>query len=236
MGFFDFVADMPHYADHDKPVPRLNRRHSFLIEPFVDEIKGAKVLDLASHDGRWCYAFAGAGAERVVGIEARQELVEKLANYPDAALRDKIEMRVGDLYKGIDAEVEKGETYDVIGVFGILYHLMDHFRLFQALRDLKPKLVIVDSEFMLRPAALIWLVKERTDNILNAAPQYDGQEVAVKGIPSFSAMNLMAESLNYDIEWLDWDAVPKEDRLGVADYYRPERMRRATCALRLRDR
>jgi len=236
MGFFDFVADMPHYAEHDKPVPRLNRRHSFLIEPFADEIEGAKVLDLASHDGRWCYAFAGAGAASVVGIEARQELVEKLADYPDATLRDRIEMRVGDLYKGIDAEVEKGETYDVIGVFGILYHLMDHFRLFQALRDLKPKLVIVDSEFMLRPAALIWLIKERTDNILNAAPQYDGQKVAVKGIPSFAAMNLMAESLNYDIEWLDWDVLPKEDRLGVADYYRPEKMRRATCALRLRDR
>lgn len=236
MGFFDFVAQMPHYAEHDKPVLRLNRRHSFLIEPFADEIKGAKVLDLASHDGRWCYAFAGAGAASVTGIEAREELVAKLSDYPDAALRDKIEMRVGDLYKGIDAEVEKGETYDVIGVFGILYHLMDHFRLFQALRDLKPKLVIVDSEFMLRPAALIWLVKERTDNILNAAPQYEGQEIAVKGIPSFAAMDLMAESLNYDIEWLDWETVPKGQRQGIADYYRPERMRRATCALRLRDR
>lgn len=234
MGFFDFLADLPHYQELDKPVPRMNKRHSFLIEPFKDEIEGAKVLDLASHDGRWCYAFAGAGASEVVGIEARAELVAEFPDYPDEDLKSKVDLRVGDLYKGIEQEVEKGETYDVIGVFGILYHLMDHFRLFQSIRDLKPKLVIVDSEFMLRPAALIWLIKERTDNILNAAPQYEGQEVAVKGIPSFAAMELMAESLNYDIEWVDWDSLPKSERAGVSDYYRPEKMRRATCSLRLR--
>jgi len=64
-------------------------------------------------------------------------------------------MRVGYLFDGIRAEIAKGETYDVIGIFGILYHIMDHFSLFQLLRELKPRLVIVDSEFVMRDNATI---------------------------------------------------------------------------------
>ena len=184
MGFFDFIADLPHYQDHSAPVPRMNKRFEALIEPNKDVVSGAKVLDLASHDGRWCYAFAGAGAASVVGIEGRQEMVDKFTDYPDAALRDKIELRVGDLYDGMEAAVAKGETYDVIGIFGILYDLMDHFRLFQLVRRLKPKLVIVDSEFMLRPAPIMMLVSERTSNVLNAIPQYDRQDAPSKQCPA----------------------------------------------------
>ena len=43
----------------------------------------------------------------------------------------------------------------MIGIFGILYHIMDHFSLFQLLRELKPRLVIVDSEFVMRDNAPI---------------------------------------------------------------------------------
>ena len=43
----------------------------------------------------------------------------------------------------------------MIGIFGILYYIMDHFSLFQLLRELKPRLVIVDSEFVMRDNATI---------------------------------------------------------------------------------
>ncbi|AKS45733.1 Methyltransferase domain-containing protein [Octadecabacter temperatus] len=232
MGFFDFIADLPHYEDHTSPVPRMNKRYEALIDPFVDEISGAKVLDLASHDGRWCYAFAGAGARSVVGIEGRQEMVDKFGDYPDANLRAKVEMRVGDLYEGMEDAVKNGETYDVIGVFGILYHVMDHFRLFQLARKLQPKLILVDSEFMLRSGPIMLLKTERTSNVLNAIPQFEGQERAIKAVPSFVAMEHIADALGYKTEWVDWDARAKDDRRGVSDYYREKEMRRGTCALR----
>jgi hypothetical protein len=117
LGFFDFIADLPHYHDHTAPVPRMNKRFEALIEPNKDVILGAKVLDLASHDGRWCYAFAGAGR-------------------------------------------------------------------------------------------------------------------AIKAVPSFSAMDRMAEALDFNVKWVDWDARAKDDRRGVSDYYREEKMRRGTCVLR----
>ena len=231
-GFFDFIGDLEFYAGHDQPVRRMNKRHRFLIEPFADEIRGARVLDLASHDGRWCYAFAGAGAASVEGIEGRAELVEQFAHYPDPELRGRVTLRVGDLYDGMEEDIRAGKTYDVVGCFGILYHVMDHFRMFQLIARLRPRLVIVDSEFMLRPGPVIQLIRERTDNVLNAIPQHEGQEVAVKGVPSFSAMELIAEANRFSCDWMDWGALPPEDRKGVADYYRPEKMRRATCALR----
>ena len=103
--------------------------------------------------------------------------------------------------------------------------------LFQLARKLKPKLIIVDSEFILRDAPMIQLVRERTDNILNATPQIEGQEVAIKGIPSFAAMEVMADVLGYDTHWSDWNSLPKGKRDGVGDYFRETRMRRATCAL-----
>ena len=115
---------------------------------------------------------------------------------------------------------------------------MDHFALFQLLRDLKPKLVIVDSEFVMRDNAIVLLIQERTDVHLNAVAQYPGQEVAVKGVPSFKAMEMIANALNYDIEWSDWGRIAEGNRGPVGDYYRPknQQKRRATCALRLRDR
>lgn len=194
MGYFDFIGDLPRYRAKERAGLRLSQRHKFLIDDFKDEIRGANVLDLASHDGRWCYAFAGAGAASVVGIEARAELVAEFANYPDKALVQKVEFRCGDLFEGIEAAISKGETYDVIGIFGILYHIMDHFRLFQLLRALQPKLLIVDSEFTYRAQPVITLVRERTDSILNATPQISGQEYAVKGVLSFAALEMIAEA------------------------------------------
>lgn len=234
MGFFDFVSDLDAYVDNPKAALRLNKRRDVLVAPFLDEIAGASVLDLGAYDGRWSYAFAGAGAKTVVGIEGRAETAAGLASYPDAALRKVIEMRVGDIFEEIDAAIVAGETYDVIAVFGILYHIMDHLRLFTSLRKLKPKLVIVDSEFLQRPGATIHLSRERTDKPLNALPQIEGQKEAVKGVMSFRALEVIAECLDYDLDWSDWDAL--EDRTGVPDYYRAKGARRATCVMRPRAR
>ncbi len=234
MAFFDFLSGMELYADDAGSVTRMNTRHKHLIQLFEHEIKGAKVFDIASHDGRWAYAFAGAGAKQVVGVEARQHLIDMFRGYPDANLRAKVDLRCNDLFKELESEVAKGETYDVVSVFGILYHIMDHMRLLKLVRALKPKLVIVDSEFMVRPGAIIRMVREKTDKRLNAAPQVEGQEVAAVGYPSFKAMDMMADVLGYDVEWIDWDLHPSDDRIGVRDYYRDTGKRRGTCALRPR--
>lgn len=231
MGFFDFVTDLPFYADHNAAAARLNGRHHFLIEPYREQIRNARVLDLGAHDGRWSYAFAGAGAREVVGIEARQHLIDTFARYPDPVLKARVKLRCADMFEFLEQAVAAQERFDIVAIFGVFYHIMDHYRLLQLVRQLRPALVIVDTELADRPGPVITLSKERTEKDLNAAPQIAGQEVAIKGIPSAKAVALMAEGLNYDLVWADWRTLPPHLRAGVGDYFAAKGTYRGTFAL-----
>lgn len=235
MGVFDFITALPGYEGKPRAALRLNNRHAGIVAPFAADLAGAQVLDLAAHDGRWSYALAAAGAARVVGVEARADLIARFADFPETPFKARVELRHNDIFTEMEAEAARGIRYDVIAVYGIFYHIMDHFRLLRAVRALGPRLVIVDSEFLTRPGQVIELVRERTDNVLNAVAQVPGQEKALIGVPSFSAIEAMADVLDYDIAWTDWTARPEAARQGLTDYYRTEgRMRRGTCALRPR--
>jgi hypothetical protein len=236
LAFFDFLLELPQYEGRHSEVGRLNKRFEFLINGFSQDVTGARVLDLGAHDGRWAYAFAAAGAQQVTAIEAREDVAAQFRSFPDPVLKNRVAMRVQDVFAGLEAAVAGGERYDVVAIYGLLYHVMDHFRLLYLVHQLAPKLIIVDGDFVKQQGAVIRLVCERTDRVLNAAPQFAGQSVAVKGIPSRAALEMMADALDYDVTWSDWGRLAPDLRSGVADYYpTPDRsLRRATCALRPR--
>lgn len=232
MGFFDFLSSVARYSSDDYAIGRLNQRHRKLIEPLRAELEGARVLDLAAHDGRWSYAFAAAGAAEVVGIEGRAHLIARFAEFPQDAAAARVRLRCGDIFDGMEADLAAGASYDVIGVLGIFYHIMDHFRLLQLVTRFKPRLVLIDSEFSLRPGQVIELLREDPGKDLNALAQVEGQEKALIGIPSLSALEAMADVLGYRTEWVDWSDLRPNKRRFVADYFRPKIKRRATCLLR----
>jgi SAM-dependent methyltransferase len=229
MGFFDYLKGNPKYGE--KSILRLNLRHRFLIDDFP-EIKGADVLDLAAHDGRWSYALAAAGARSVLGVEGRPELVAQFANYPEAEFKGLVKLEVGDIYDVLRRLVAEARSFDIVTVFGIYYHVMDHYGLLVLIHMLSPKLVIIDGEFMTGNRPIIVLGIEDPSKDLNATAAFVGQNRTVKGVPTRPALELMADSLGYQVRWSDWNAVATEQRVGVSDYYRPGKMRRFTCALR----
>lgn len=228
--FFDFLSGFEGYSGND--VARMNRRYEYLVDPFRDDIRNARVLDLAAHDGRWSYAMAFAGAETVLAVEARPELAAKFAMFPDPALRNRVRFRTNDIFDELRNLDTAGERFDVVALFGILYHVMDHFLLLRNVVRLHPSLILIDSEFISTGNSMIQLVRERTDNALNAIPQHEDSAIAIVGIPSMGAMERMAEVLGYGCQWLDWDALPPERRRGVPDYFRDKPKRRRSCALR----
>ncbi len=231
MGFFDFIAKIPPYSENRNSEIRLNKRHEMIVAPYRGELDGARVLDLGAHDGRWSYALAEAGAAEVIGIEARAGLIERFAHFPETDFKARVSLQQGDVFEVMEGFVEAGEEFDVIAVLGIYYHIMDHFRLLQMIRHLGAKIAIIDSEFMLMKSPMIQLVFEDTGQDLNAAPQFAGQKRAIIGIPSFRAMRAMAEALDFEIVWSQAGELFGDDRKGIQDYFRTERMRRAVCVL-----
>lgn len=230
-GLFDFLKSLAPYEDNANTVHRLEQRHRLIIDPFQPQIEGARVLDIAAHDGRWSYALAHAGAAEVVGVEARQELIDRFAHFPEDVFRDRITLVCNDLFAEIEARVAAGEQFDVVALYGIFYHIMDHFRLLSLIRRLRPELIIIDSEFIKADNAMVQVLKEEISNPLNAVTEVAGITQTVVGIPSRRATQFMAEALGMDLSWVDHALILGEDRRGMKDYFREGRKARFACAL-----
>lgn len=229
--FFDFLAEIPPYEDNATTVTRLAQRHRLIIEPFAPQIKGARVLDIAAHDGRWSYALAHAGAAEVVGVEARQALIDRFARFPETAFKPRVTLVRNDLFDEIEARATAGERFDVVALYGIFYHVMDHFRLLRMIRRLEPRLVIIDSEFIKADNAIVQVLKEEVSNPLNAVGEVEGITHTVVGVPSQRATEFMAEALGYTLDWIDHEMILGTNRAGMKDYFREGRKARFTCAL-----
>ena len=234
MPFFDFLSDNPRYAGKQLSINRLNKRHRFLVAQYADDIKDARVLDLASHDGRWSYALSAAGAREVVGVEVRADQSAQFEAYPDADLKSRVRFIHGDVYEQLPLLAAEGEQFDVVAIYGLYYHVMDHYGLLNLCHRLRPTLIIIDSEFALADEPIIRLAEEPTSSHLNSVAYTPDQAMAPVGIPSRSAMEIMARSLGYEVTWTDWNSLPPTSRGGLKSYYRqqPRWKRRETCALR----
>ena len=235
-GLFDFLKDLPPYDDNDTTIHRLNQRHKLIIAPLAPQIEGARVLDLAAHDGRWSFALAAAGAAEVVGVEARADLVARFEAFPETGHKGRVSLVCNDLFAELQMRAAAGDRFDVVAVYGIFYHVMDHFRLLSLARRLQPRIIIIDSEFIVVDNAMIQVLREEISNPLNAVSEVDGITHTVVGVPSLRATEFMADALDYDITWIDHDAILGEDRRGMHDYFRDGRKVRHVCALSVRDR
>jgi len=231
---FDFITSLEGYDEGPNGAHRLNRRYDFIVAPFKSDLKGARVLDLASHDGRWPYALAYAGAKEVIGIEGRQSLIDRFAAFPDDSHRAKVTLRQGDIFAGLEDLIAAEETFDVVAVYGIFYHITEHYRLLLLAQALKPKLIIIDSEFIVASdGPIVRFMREKTDNDLNTIARAENHGVELVGTPSMRLVDVFGEVTGYSTEWIDWQVLPENERAGLADYFRPTgQRRRGTVALR----
>ncbi|MEL6550499.1 MAG: class I SAM-dependent methyltransferase [Pseudomonadota bacterium] len=231
---FDFIPSLEGYDEGPTGAHRLNRRYDMIVAPFKAELSDARVLDLASHDGRWPYALAHAGAREVVGIEARQALIDRFAAFPDNAAKGRVRLQQGDIFAGMEELVAAGETFDVVAVYGIFYHITEHYRLVLLAQALKPKLIIIDSEFIVASdGPIVRFMREETSNALNTVARAEGREVELVATPSMRLVDVFGEVTGWSTEWIDWDVLPVEERAGLGDYFRQNaQRRRGTVALR----
>jgi Methyltransferase domain len=192
---------------------RLNLRYEAIFAENRDIFRGARVLDLASHDGRWSLAALKTGASQVVGLEANADLVtaarENLRHY--CGDEGQYRFVAGDLF-----EVLRDQRFeaDVVLCLGFLYHTLRYNELLRRIRDIGPRYLVVDTQVMPgEKRRHVRLETERLGREANAAEDpfsYGGQ--AVVGRPSLAAVRFLLDAYDFEIErFSDWASIIRDN-------------------------
>lgn len=207
---------------------RLNLRHQAIIESNRDILAGARVLDLASHDGRWSFAALKAGAKHVTGLEARGELVDNanrlFAHYGVPA--ENYHFIQGDMFRILR---ERDFDTDVVLCLGFIYHTLRYGELLHGIMDASPQYCILDTKVHRSDEPLVRVLTNRTGVQGHAAKDDLSQAgLTLAGYPSVAALELMLDVYGFDVEeQFDWAALlatlPKPLR-AVRGYARGQRV------------
>lgn len=193
---------------------RLNMRYEAIFAENRDLFGGARVLDIASHDGRWSLAALASGATSVVGIEGRDHLVanaaESLRHYGYGP--DQFRFIVGDVHEVLNAQ---DLDVDVVLCLGFLYHTMRYSELFRGIRRSNARHVIIDTKAprMLDPFASIAVVGERSERETNAVSDaYAPSSKVLTGQPNLAAVRRMMRIYGYRLESRsDWRGILQDN-------------------------
>lgn len=230
-GFFDRFPAFYDTSETSSFPWRLNLRHDAVIAQNADLFPGARVLDLASHDGRWSMAALEAGATSVLGIEARPELV---ANAESSLRHYEVEESrfrfvAGDLFEVLEREQPQ---VDVVLCLGFLYHTLRHNELLTRIRRTGAHHVVLDTEIHRGEQPVVWLDEERVERQGNAIhDEFSYGDTVLTGRPTLAALSLLSRAQGFAVERLsDWDGLLRDN--PEADQVRDYRIgRRATLRL-----
>ena len=206
----------------------LNGRVDTLLDRNVDVIRDCRVLDLASHMGTLSHAALQLGARHVHGIDTEEAMISKgkdLFSRADIS-PDAYRFEVKDAFEFLEAC--EPDSYDTVFCFGLLYYVMEPFRLLKLMVRAARKCILLDT-FTARYAALqgkdalqyypnvsdealdlpILLTSltqsEKKDYRLPNAFPYKGKELALTTFPSRALLEIWFQILRLDFQLLKWD-------------------------------
>jgi Methyltransferase domain len=220
----NFFDDYPRFFETSKTVPfrdRLNLRYEAIFAENRDVFAGARVLDIASHDGRWSFAALMTGAAHVVGIEGRPELVANAeATFQQYGIdRERYRFIAADIFEAVaDAEMR----FDVVLCLGFLYHTLRYNELLSHIHRMEPHHLIVDTLVLQHEGPLVKLRVERVARQANAiADRFSTGDSVVSGLPSKAALGTLLAAYDFELERLsDWTRLLRENpgARKVGDY------------------
>jgi hypothetical protein len=198
MSFFDQYPRFYKTSETTPFRPRLDFRHHLIIEQNANLIKDKRIIDFASHDGRWTFAAIKAGASYVRGVEPRHMLVE---NANETFTHYGIQKRTYDFvaedgYAELERLERENSKFDTAMVLGFLYHTARQYEVIYRLAKLGCENIIIDTEVIPNVTEpIIRLGMERTDNMSQLFSP--GKDVDLTGIPSVTAVHMMLRAAGY---------------------------------------
>lgn len=213
-GFFDSHPRFIETSQTSALTGRLNLRYEAIFAENRDIFQNARVLDLASHDGRWSCAALEVGAASVVGVEARAELVksaqENLAFYGFGS--DRHDFIVGDAMAVLQ---ESTAAFDVVLCLGFLYHTLRYNELLYGIRRANPGHVVIDTVAprMMSGPPQVYVRREAFQREGNAVKDaYSVGDSVLVGQPNFEGLLTMMSAYDFRLERLsDWDGLLRDN-------------------------
>lgn len=205
----------------------LNGRVDTLLARHADVIQDCQVLDLASHMGTLSYAALQLGARQVHGVDTEEAMIRKGENlFNQMEVRpDTYRFEVKDVFEFLEAC--EPDSFDTVLCFGLLYYVMEPFRLLKLMERVARKCILLDT-FTARYAALqgkdaqqYQHLKDETfetpilltsltqsakkDYRLPNSFPYKGKELALTTFPSRALLEIWFQVLGLDFRFLEWD-------------------------------
>lgn len=234
-GFFDRYPRFYETSETFAYPSRLNLRHEAIFGENRDVFAGARVLDIASHDGRWSFAALEAGAASVVGIEGRPELVEAanatFAHYDVSP--ERYRFIADDVFHALaDGDWE----FDVVMCLGFLYHTLRYNELMARIRRCGPTHLIIDTEVATDDRPLAHLRVENVVPQRNAvADELTYEDSVLSGRPSVRGLETIVGAYGFDFEsFSDWPGLTRDNPENADQFKNYLRGRRVTVRCKAR--
>jgi Methyltransferase domain len=218
-GFFDEFPRFYETSETFAYPSRLNLRHAAIFGENKDIFEGQRVLDIASHDGRWSFAALKAGASSVVGVEGRPELVdsanETFAHYEVSP--ERYRFIADDIYHALSQETGQ---FDVVLCLGFLYHTLRYNELMTRIRQCNPKYLIIDTEVAGDELAVVHLRVESVTPQRNAvADDFAVGNRVLSGKPSVKGLELILSAYGFRVErYSDWAGLARDNPENAEEF------------------
>jgi hypothetical protein len=203
-----FAEDYPRFMEASELTPqpdRTNERYEAVFASNRDIFDGARVLDLASHDGRFSFAALKTGAAHVTGVEVRQSLIDSAQENFAFYGQDPETYRFvcGDVF---DVLAREKFDVDVVLCLGYMYHTYRHTELMYRLNELAPQHLVLDTMVTPDTEPTLRVIGEPNAKDIRSAAQDDysvGRVLVLR--PSVPATQMLLHAYGFEVESVyDW--------------------------------
>ena len=219
-GFFDDYDRFFETSQTSTQPWRLNLRHEAISVDNAAAFEGARVLDIASHDGRWSLAALRAGASHVTGIEARSELTDFAAQNLAGYGATRTLSISWSATSSLSCETS-GLRWMLFCVFALLPH--SRYPELWSLMGTVASSIIMDT--MVTPhinEPMIRVTHEPFTREGNAVPDdFSAHDSVLTGRPTVAALRVMGSVYGYQlVSETDWPELLADNPAanGVGDY------------------
>lgn len=135
----------------------VHRTRAEMIQPAVSEALSVSpdraAIELACSEGWFAHRLLEWGADRVVGLDIREQNIRRATLLRDhfGIPAERLEFRQGNV---LDLPLMPGETFDVVLLLGLVYHLEDPVGAVRRARALTRTLCVIESQLTRQDAPI----------------------------------------------------------------------------------